>query len=111
LEERKEEMEQATIGNIGERYATNWLRMKGYRCRRNTQLPGSSDIEAVLGSKVILVQVKTSMHPNLPSIPDMEERSNIISRAKRNGYQAWIAQVVIDRKGQLVGKIKWLRLA
>ncbi len=48
-------MTPAEIGNLGERYATKWLESNGYSCYRNTQQPGSTDIEARGSSKNILV--------------------------------------------------------
>jgi len=101
----------ADIGNLGERHATAALQGKGWKCYRNTQQPGSTDIEARGdNNKGLLVQVKTGLAPN-PS-PDLsaEERRNITARATRLGYEPWLAQLQINAQGQLVGSINWSKL-
>lgn len=103
-------MTPAEIGNYGERHATTWLQSKGYRCHRNTQLPGSTDIEAIGATKNLLVQVKTGLYPNFAPILSSDEQRNIKSRATRIGYEAWLAQMQIDVRGLLVGNITWTRL-
>jgi len=103
-------MESGNIGNIGERHATAWLANNGFRCHRNTQLPGSTDIEAVGNSKSLLVQVKTGMSPNDAPYISAEERRNIIARANRLGREAWCARVQINFRGELVGQIQWEKL-
>lgn len=100
----------AEIGNFGERHATAWLQSKGYQCYRNTQQPGSTDIEARGTSKSLLVQVKTGLFPSsAPSLASDEQR-NISSRATRLGYEAWLAQAQINAMGSLMGEIKWTKL-
>ena len=103
-------MTPAEIGNHGERHATAWLQAKGYRCYRNTQQPGSTDIEARSGSSNLLVQVKTGLVPG--KAPDLspDERRNISSRASNLGYEAWSAQLQINAQGHLVGEIQWQKL-
>jgi hypothetical protein len=109
-------MTAAEIGNIGERYATAFLEGKGFTCYRNTQLPGSTDIEAVLKNstgnvtKRILAQVKTAVTPNSPADLSLLEKSGIVSRANRNNAEAWLAQVSINDDGDLLGDIKWTKL-
>lgn len=97
------------IGAFGERIVTAWLTAKGYQCYRNTQQPGSTDIEA-RGQPSLLVQVKTGLYPNQPPVLSATERGNITSRATRLGYQAWLAQVQINSQGQQVGEIRWEKL-
>lgn len=62
-------MTPAEIGSYGERHVTASLQSIGYHCYRNTQQPGSTDIEARGTSKSLLVQVKTGLAPNpVPSL-------------------------------------------
>jgi len=103
-------MEPAEIGNRGERYATGELQSKGFTCYRNTQLPGSTDIEARSGGKGVIVQVKTAMYPFYPNSLSTDERSRIVGRANRNGWEAWLAQVQIDGRGALIGSVHWTKL-
>jgi hypothetical protein len=109
-------MTSAEIGNYGERYATAWLQSKGFSCYRNTQLPGSTDIEATIKdvygkvTKGLLVQVKTAVSPNSPGYLTADEKKGIVARANRNSYEAWSAQVSIDSSGNQLGEIKWAKL-
>jgi hypothetical protein len=99
----------AEIGSIGEGHVTAWLQSRGYSCYRNTQLPGSTDIEAN-GQVGLLVQVKTAVYPLPPAELSNEEQRNIVARANRSGRQAWLARVNINNVGSLVGQINWKRL-
>jgi Holliday junction resolvase len=109
-------MTPAEIGSHGEKHVTAYLGSKGFSCYRNTQLPGSTDIEATRTdafgnvTQGLLVQVKTAEHPNHPSCLSSEECSGIIARAKRKGWEAWLAQIQIDQLGGLVGAIAWTKL-
>lgn len=105
-------MESGDIGEIGATLVTASLEANGYRCRQNTQLPGSTDIEAVgrTSGKKMLVQVKTALHPNTASSLSTNEKSNITARADRLSATAWLAQVQINNQGKLIGKIRWTKL-
>ena len=98
------------IGAAGEKIVSAALTNLGYSCYRNTQQPGSTDIEARGQTKTLLVQVKTSLYPDHPADLSGEERRNITSRATRLGYEAWQAKVQINDDEELVGEIKWLKL-
>jgi hypothetical protein len=100
----------AQIGNIGEVYTTRWLEGKGYACYQNTQLPGSTDIEATGTVYKLLVQVKTAVYPNSAASLDAEEKKAIVARANRSQRQAWLAQLQINYKGDLIGDIAWTKL-
>lgn len=102
-------MTSAEIGNIGERHVTAWLQSKGYRCHRNTELPGSTDIEAD-GPARLVVQVKTAVYPNSPANLNDDEQRGIAARANRNQRQAWLAQLVIRDEGTVIGNVFWTRL-
>jgi hypothetical protein len=103
-------MTSAEIGNYGERHATAALQAKGWQCYRNTQQPGSTDIEARSGGRGLLVQVKTGLAPGKAPDLSSDERRNISSRASSLGYEAWSAQLQINAQGQLVGQIQWQKL-
>lgn len=98
------------IGTVGEKHATAWLRSNGWSCYRNTQQAGATDIQAQSGTKTILVQVKTAVFPNNPVALSTDEKSAIVSRAKNNGYEAWLAQLQINSEGALLGQISWTKL-
>jgi Holliday junction resolvase len=103
-------MEPAEIGNVGERHVEEYLRNRGYTCNRNTQLPGSTDIEASHSSAKLLIQAKTAVHPEMPADLRPDELRNIKSRAAALGREAWLAQVTINPAGQLVKDIQWRKL-
>ncbi len=100
----------AQIGTVGEVHTTNWLKAKGYSCYRNTQLPGATDIEANGNPTSLLVQVKTAVWPSLAASLSVEETKAIVARAQRIGRQAWVAQLQVNNKGEMVGDIAWTRL-
>jgi hypothetical protein len=100
----------AEIGYSGERHATAWLTANGYACYQNTQLPGSTDIDATGSNKSLYVQVKTAVSPNWIAGLSAEEKNAIVARANRNNREAWLAQVTIDADGNLIGEITWTKL-
>jgi Holliday junction resolvase len=102
-------MTSAEIGLSGEQHVTADLVSKGYYCNRNTRLPGCTDIEATRGTFAVLVQVKTAVYPETPAILSTEEFKAITGRAKRKGWQAWLAQVQIDRFGARLGEINYVQ--
>lgn len=107
------ELKAAEIGNFGERHAEAALRQKGWTCNRNTQLPGSTDIECVdSAGKQLLVQVKTAVFPLSPASLSSEEQKAIVARAARKtNCTAWLAQVQIKSDGTLFGSISWSKLS
>lgn len=101
------------IGMAGEKAVVDYLRdAKGFsNIIWDTTQSGASDIEAV-GSKVrLLIQVKTSVHPDKPVQLSSEELSAIISRASAKVAQAWEARVVLDRNLKPKGDVEWRRLS
>lgn len=100
----------AQIGKIGEIYVTRWLQGNNYVCRQNTQLPGSTDIEATGIANKLLVQVKTAVYPSSPASLSAEEKKAIVARANRDGRQAWSAQLQINNNGDMIGDIVWAKL-
>ena len=102
----RQSLSTSQIGTIGENHAARWLVARGYKTNVNTKLPGSTDIEAD-GQEKILVQVKTAVHPMQPSMPSSDEIRNIKSRATKLGRTAYVALVLIDGQGNLIGDITW----
>lgn len=98
------------IGTCGERHVANWLTAKGFSCYTNTQQPGSTDIDARARDKSLFVQVKTAINPSSPASLSSDERRGIVNRANYNNREAWLAQVSINRNGQLIGDITWTKL-
>lgn len=104
----KHNLAPADIGHTGESRVVAWLRANGFTVEVwDTRAPGATDIEA----RGILVQVKTAVTPNAPGQMTTSEVHRITARARRMGREAWLAQAVIDRAGQPVGKIAWTQLA
>src|ERR1700739_1168024 len=99
------------IGKVGEVYVSNWLAAKGYSGICNTQLPGSTDIEANGYPTSLLVQVKTAVWPNLPAEVSPAKVKAIVARATKANRQAWSARVQINDAGELLGEIAWKRLS
>ena len=94
----------------GGRHVTAWLTDKGYQCKQDTQLPGSTDIEARSDRDNRLIQVKTALVPNRPSGLSLDEARDLAARARHLGYEAWCAKVQIGPQGQRVGDIIWIKL-
>lgn len=99
--------EPADIGHQGEIIAENFLKKNGYVTQRNTQLSGSTDIEATSLQNKYLVQVKTGKYPNQPPEMSSDEIKNIKSRATKIGFIATCLSLVIDKNGCLIGQIAW----
>jgi len=95
----------------GERHVISDLASKGYYCLRNKRSPVYTGIEAIKGTKVTLVHVKTAVHPSTPDNLSTEESTRIRSRATRMEWEAWLAQVQIDDFGLMLGSITYTRLA
>jgi hypothetical protein len=95
----------AEIGNFGERHATAALQAAGRQCYRNTQQPGSTDIEARGQNKMILDRARAKCHPR-----------TAVGRAPQHyracigpGYEA-LEQFQINGQGELVLSIDWSKL-
>jgi hypothetical protein len=98
------------IGQAGERIVVTWLQNHAYIIDRwDTQAPGSTDIEAHAQVK-LLIQVKTSVAPNIPASLSTDEETNIKQRATRISAQAYEARVQLDSNLTLFGEIMWRRL-
>ncbi len=98
------------LGTIGEKIVVGWLTSRGYSCHRNTQQAGGSGIEAT-GPAKLLVEVKTSIAPTEPADATWGEISNMLTRACKLGYEAWLAKIQVNDHGQRVGDVWWRKLA
>ncbi len=94
----------------GERHVRSNLTSKGYFCLRNKRSRTPTGIEAIKGTEVMIVHVKAAIHPNLPEGLPAEESARIRKRAARMGWQAWLAQVKIDKFGAMLGAVTYTRL-
>ena len=101
------------IGQVGERIVVQRLEEAGYTIKRwDTESPGSTDIEAESSAgHILLVQVKSAVHPNEPPSLSSDEERNIESRAMRIGADAWEARVQLSASLELIGEIQWRKLS
>jgi len=101
------------IGQAGERIVVQWVKEAGYTIKRwDTQSPGSTDIEAESSNgHVLLVQVKSAVHPNEPPSLSRDEERKIESRAMRIGTDAWEARVQLNGSLEPIGEIQWRKLS
>ena len=101
------------IGQAGERIVVQWLKEAGYTVKMwDTESPGSTDIEAESSKgHVLLVQVKSAVHPNEPPSLSRDEERKIESRATRIGAEAWEARVQLNASLEVIGEIHWRKLS
>ncbi|MES2595125.1 MAG: hypothetical protein V4662_07315 [Verrucomicrobiota bacterium] len=98
------------ITEYGERHVEKWLAGQGYHCFHNTQRRGTKDLEARGGENNMLIHVLSGLASHsLPSLSQTEHDS-VCSRAIMLGFDAWVAEVHVDREGDLVGNISWKQL-
>jgi hypothetical protein len=99
------------IGKSVDKIVGNWLKSRGYRyVKVDTKPPDTAEIVAD-GVANCIIQVKAAVYPNIPQMPENDEISSIMSRAKGAARQAWTALIQVDSSGELVGKIRWRALA
>ena len=101
-------MTKEEIDKSGDYHAMAHLRAKGFTC---SQSPDSTDIEATLRSRKLLMQVRTAQFPMPPSRSSFEDEQGLIARAKIKGWEPVVAQVQIDHFGAQYGEIIWSRLS
>jgi Holliday junction resolvase len=95
------------IGRAGERAVVRQLQSAGYRVTLDTRGPGSTDVTAIGHGRFLLVQVKTSQTPSLPSGLSAQEERAITSLANRLRAEPWEARVQLSWWLELVGAINW----
>jgi hypothetical protein len=100
------------IGSIGERAVVADLERQGATVTSwDTAGLGSTDVEAWLDGRRILIQVKTALGPRKPGSLSKRETAALRVRAFRLGASALRAAVVLDRKGLHVrGAIAYFRV-
>ncbi len=72
--------------------------------------PGGAEIEATGGRRHVLVQVRTSVSPDLPGKLSKIEADAIKARAVICGAEPWQARVTINADLTLNGAITWRRV-
>ncbi len=98
------------ITEYGERHVEKWLTGQGYRCFHNSQRQGTKDLEARGGENNMLIHVISGLSSHaLPGL-SQADHDRVCSRAIMLGFDAWLAEVMIDREGDLVGDIHWKQL-
>ena len=102
-----------TEGNIqqaGEKIVIDWLTQNGYKMNPHSKFSHLGYIEATGKERVLLVLVKSAVHPAKPgSLLDTEVRG-VLFHAHNYGYSPYEARVEIDKNLKLIGTIKWRHL-
>jgi hypothetical protein len=103
---------QAEIDARGEQIVSDTLQQTFYQTKVNTELPGTTYIEAEEVSSVakILVQVKSAVGPSSPNGLTEEELLNIKSKAANIGAQPYLAQVQLDNLLNPTGPVNYKNL-
>lgn len=93
---------------IGEQHVIDWLKASEYKWTRDADAGVPGVLLADGKQARLVVRVEAGEHPKEIS---STERAKLVARASSLGdYQAWIAKVVLDDRGSLVGKIQWTKL-
>lgn len=98
------------IAEYGERHVERWLTEQGYRCYHNTQRQGTRDMEARSAENNMLVHVLSHLESVQAPALSQSEHDSVCSRAFMLGFDAWLAEISIDRHGEQVGDIHWKQL-
>lgn len=98
------------IAEHGERHVERWLTEQGYRCYHNTQRQGTRDLEARSTDNNMLVHVLSHLESVQAPALGQSEHDSVCSRAFMLGFDAWLAEISIDRHGEQVGDIHWKQL-
>lgn len=97
------------IAEYGERHVEHWLTENGYRCYHNTR-QGAADLEARSQEFNMLVHVNSSLEPREPPTLTTYDHDSVCARAMMLGFDPWLAQVQVDRYGDLSSEIVWTPL-
>lgn len=98
------------ITEYGESHVEKWLTGQGYRCFHNSQRQGTKDLEARGGENNMLIHVISGLSSHALPALSQTDHDRVCSRAITLGFDAWLAEVMIDREGDLVGDIRWKQL-
>lgn len=101
------------VGKKGEECVVVWFRsrddFKNAKINWDTHGKGATDIRVDTSSKILLVQVKTSVEPNQPGDLTSDEKSRIKQRATSLNAEAWAAKVQLNANLHCKN-IDWIRL-
>ncbi len=98
------------IAEYAERHVEKWLIESGYRCYHHPQRHGTKDLEARSPDLNMFVHVNASLEPKPAPELTHTDHDSICSRAMMLGFDPWMAQLQVDRNGDLVGEIVWTKL-
>lgn len=98
------------IAEYAERHVEKWLTENGYRCYHNTNRQGTRDLEARSTENNMLIHVNASLEPKAAPPLTQADHDRICSRAMTMEFDPWLAQVQVDRNGDLYGDIVWTKL-
>lgn len=98
------------IAEYGERHVEKWLTENGYRCYHSKQKSGVKDLEARSTEMNMLIHVKSSLEPKPAPPLNTVDHDSVCARALMLEFDPWLAQVQVDREGQLFGDIVWTKL-
>ncbi|HQR06690.1 MAG TPA: hypothetical protein PLN21_07705 [Gemmatales bacterium] len=110
-DKRRQAARNVEIGSAGESHVGLALRLNGYQVTIDTKGPGCTDVVAVKNTHRMLIQVKTSEHPNLPACLTGEEEIALKARAKRQGCNAYEATLQLNNALEPLGQISWRELS
>lgn len=97
------------IAEYGERHVEKWLTEHGYRCY-HSQRQGAKDLEARSAENNMLVHITASLEPKPAPELTHTDHDTVCSRAMMLEFDPWLAQVQIDRNGELFTDIVWTKL-
>ena len=98
------------IAEHGERHVERWLTDQGYRCYHNSQRQGTRDLEARSTDNNMLVHVLSHLESVQAPALGQSEHDSVCSRAFMLGFDAWLAEISINRHGEQAGDIHWKQL-
>ncbi|MBL9115157.1 MAG: hypothetical protein JNJ83_09115 [Verrucomicrobiaceae bacterium] len=98
------------IIELGEEHVSRYLKGTGYYCTLSKPHHGAADIDARGEDDNLVVHVMTALHP--AEVPNLtpSDRARVVSRAMSLEYDAWLAKVVINTEGEMLGDIVWEQL-
>lgn len=100
------------INHVGEKLVEKWLFDNGYSSiiKEDIQL-NETAFHATGQFQNILVKVKTVVHPNRPFKLSDYDIDILCRRGIKLNLVPYVAYLVIDNDGNLVGEITWERLS
>ena len=108
--ENKHAMEPSELRRIGKKFVAEWLQNSGHVANLDTILPELDDLELDHPSSKMLVEVRTTIFPEIPKDLNPDEVRNLRARAAKAGRKAYAARVLVNPAGQLLQEVQWQRL-